>query len=520
TDRLPSLEDMDPGECYLYWDFSLLTELSEQAIRGEFIFIEDDLEDLRIVPFALPGDEAGGCQDREDCVPKLGELLVQQGDLSAAERDRALSSLPRLGQVLVTSGAVAESKIRAALNQQKLLQSAVDKAPKEAAISSVRVASDKLDELVNQVGELVIAQARLRQIIDLRVDDQDLVGVAEEISRLTENLRDSTMGIRMLPIGTLFSRFNRLVRDLSRELSKDIELVTQGDETELDKTVIENLNDPLVHIIRNSIDHGIETPAERKRRGKSPKGRVNLSAIHSGANVLIRIQDDGQGLQRERILDKAVQKGLVEPGVQLDDSEVYALIFAPGFSTAETITNVSGRGVGMDVVRKAIDSLRGEIDVDSQPGQGTTLTIKLPLTLAIIDGFLVQSAGVQFVLPLSTVKECVKLTRQDVEGSHGRQIINIRNEIVPYVRLRDIFRLPGERLTREQVVITEVDRIRVGMVVDHVIGQNQVVIKSLGEVFQNVAEFSGATILGDGRVVPILDVARIIDRARTSMRLQ
>jgi two-component system chemotaxis sensor kinase CheA len=324
------------------------------------------------------------------------------------------------------------------------------------------------------------------------------------------------MGIRMLPIGSIFSRFNRLVRDLSRELKKEIHLVTEGGDTELDKTVIENLNDPLVHIVRNSVDHGIESPEQRIQAGKPAAGTVRLSAIHSGAYVLIRVEDDGKGLDPDKLRQKAQDKGLIPPDADLSPQELYNLVFAPGFSTAEKISNISGRGVGMDVVKKSIDALRGSVDITSQPGRKTVLTIKLPLTLAIIDGFLVECSGEQFVLPLSTVKECVKLNQDVIEKTPGRQIINIRNEIVPYFRLRDVFGLLKGTSNREQVVITEIDQRRVGMVVDQVIGQSQVVIKSLGAIFQNVAEFSGATILGNGKVVPILDVSRLLDTAKTT----
>ncbi|MBF0107716.1 MAG: chemotaxis protein CheA [Magnetococcales bacterium] len=518
-ERVPPLEEIDPTVCYFSWDVGLVSDCSDDDIRGEFMFIEDELEELAI--HVLPEPEAGdSLSEIEPSVPRLGDILLERGDISREALAEALSKKPRLGETLVSEGYLPESRVQSALQQQKMVRQMAEGGRRENSVSSVRVASDKLDELINQVGELVIVQARLRQVIAHCGEVPELTTVSEEITRLTENLRDSTMGIRMLPIDTLFGRFNRLVRDLSRELGKEIRLVTEGGDTELDKTVIENLNDPLVHILRNSMDHGIETPDERRRKGKTPTGTIRLSAIHSGASVLIRVEDDGRGIDRQRILAKAIERGLAPSGAVLSDEEVVNLLFAPGFSTASTVTSVSGRGVGMDVVKKTIEGIRGSVEIVDRKDQGITIDIRLPLTLAIIDGFLVQSGGDQFVLPLSTVKECVKLTRKEIADNHGRQIINIRNEVVPYIRLRDVFHLDGGPLSQEQVVITEVDRDRVGMVVDRVIGQSQVVIKSLGDLFSNVAEFSGATILGDGRVVPILDVARIIETARAQARNQ
>ena len=314
----------------------------------------------------------------------------------------------------------------------------------------------------------------------------------------------------MLPIGTTFGRFKRLIRDLSQELGKEIEMTTEGEDTELDKTVIERLNDPLVHLIRNCIDHGIETPEERECLGKPRVGTIHLSAVHSGAYVVIRIKDDGKGLDREAILAKAIEKGLISPNSEVTDKEVFSFVFAAGFSTAKEVTNVSGRGVGMDVVKRAIDALRGSVDMASEKGKGTTVTIKLPLTLAIVEGLLVVVGADNFVLPLSIVEECVELTREDTEKAHGRHIANIRGEIVPYIRLRNEFGIPGDCPDIEQIVITGVNGERVGFVVDQVVGQHQTVIKNLGTFYKDVDSVSGATILGDGTVALILDVPKVV----------
>jgi chemotaxis protein histidine kinase CheA len=385
--------------------------------------------------------------------------------------------------------------------------------PKDAErISSIRVSTEKLDLLVNLVGELVTVQTRLSRIAFVR-NFPELLGVAEDVKRLTAELRDSTMSVRMLPIGTIFGKFRRLVRDLSADLGKDIELVTEGAETELDKTVIERLNDPLIHLIRNSIDHGIEKPDARESSGKLRTGTIRLSAAHAGAHVLIRIQDDGAGLDKEAIHSQAVEKGFISQDSQLPDRELFPLVLAPGFSTAKSVTAVSGRGVGLDVVKRTIDALRGTIEIDSEQGKGTAITLKLPLTLAIIDGFLTKIGAEHYIFPLAIVEECVELTHKQAEDGHGRNLINVRSHIIPYVRLREQFHIGGEPPPIEQIVITQVDDKRVGFVVDHIVGGHQTVIKNLGTFYRDFDGVSGATILGDGTVALILDVPKLVQSA-------
>ena len=496
-DSIPPLQDMDPELCYTSWDVILSTSRGIDSIKDVFIFVEDTSE-IVIEPV----------QEEER---KLGEIIVDRGDVRREDLDKVLKEKKPIGELLVDAGLVTKNKVESALVEQEHVREMRGKRVKEEAASSIRVAADKLDSLVNLVGELVTVQARLTQEAALRNDPQ-LALISEEVERLTEELRDTTMSIRMLPIGTTFSKFKRLVRDLSQELGKEIELYTEGAETELDKTVIERLNDPLVHIIRNSVDHGIESPSVRESLGKPRQGMLNLSAKHSGANVLIEITDDGAGLDKERIKAKAVEKGLVAPEADLSDKELYSLIFHPGFSTARNVTNVSGRGVGMDVVRKTIDSLRGSIEVQSEPGTGTTIVLKIPLTLAIIEGLLVKIGADHFVMPLAAVEECVDLSREDVKKAHGRHMANVRGSLVPYVRLREEFGINDGLPEVEQIVITEIDRNRVGFVVDEVVGQHQTVIKSLGRVYRDIEGISGATILGDGSVALIMDMVRLQKR--------
>jgi two-component system chemotaxis sensor kinase CheA len=418
---------------------------------------------------------------------------------------------------LVDEGFVSQDKVEAALAEQKHVNELQEKQKIEQAVATIRVAADKLDKLVDLVGELVTVQARLTQKANTS-NAPELLVISEEVERLTEELRDNTMSIRMVPIGATFSKFKRLVRDLSQSLQKEIELSTEGAETELDKTVIEQLNDPLVHIIRNSIDHGIESPNEREAAGKPREGMLHLSARHSGANVLVEISDDGNGLDSELIRSKAVERGIIQSDAALSEKEIFNLIFEPGFSTAKKVTGVSGRGVGMDVVKRTIDLLRGSVEIMSEKGTGTTITLKLPLTLSIIEGLLVAIGSNFFVLPLSSVEECLQLTHEDIARSHGRHIANVRGEITPYIRLREKFGIKGHMPDIEQIVITEVDRTRIGFVVDSVIGQYQTVIKSLGRVYRDVDGVSGATILGDGSVALIVDLNHLVHSVeRTEM---
>jgi two-component system chemotaxis sensor kinase CheA len=511
-DAIPELSAIDPEACYLYWDIILTTAQGEDAIRDVFIFVEDEGE-LRIEVIDDGGSPAEAADGR-----KLGEILVERGDLTLEELQRALAERRLLGEVLVERGLVDGGKVDAALaEQQRLLEVRQQREAKEAA-STIRVRSERLDSLVDLIGELVTVQARLSQTAVGRAD-AGLLAIAEEVERLTWALRDQVLGIRMLPIATTFSRFRRLVRDLAGELGKEVELVAEGGETELDKTVLERLGDPLVHLIRNGIDHGIETPHARQEAGKPKRGRIRLAASHCGANVRLEVSDDGAGLDPLKIRSRAEALGLLAPGAEMSERELFDLIFHSGLSTAGSITSVSGRGVGMDVVKRAIDELRGTIEVTSRPGAGTTFAIALPLTLAIIDGLMVRVGGDHFVLPLSSVEECIELTAAEAARTQGRNLVRVRGEIVPYIRLRERFRVGGERPAIEQVVIAESRGQRVGFAVDHVIGGHQTVIKSLGRLYREVAGLSGATILGDGTVALILDIPQLVAGEEQAERL-
>ena len=466
---IPPLAELDPERCYVTWEMVLATSAGREAIRDVFIFVADSC-DLTIEP--EPGDVQGSAT-----------ALEGTGDATA----RALEE-PRAG-----SGGRRN----------------YDKAD---VATSLRVPAAKLDQFVDLVGELVTVQARLTEIA-ARCDDPDVAAVSEEIERLTSSLRETSMNIRMLPIRATFEKFRRLVHDLARDLGKDVELTMEGADTELDKTVIDQLSDPLMHLIRNSMDHGIEPAGERTARGKRPIATIHLSARHSGASVLIAVSDDGGGINCEAVRARAIEKGLVAADAALTEAETFALIFKPGFSTAKTVTDVSGRGVGMDVVRQRVDSLRGSIDVASKPGEGSQVTLRLPLTLAIIDGLLVSVDGAYFVLPLANTLECIELTQTDIEHANGKHLANVRGELIPYISLRQHFGMCSARPAIEQIMVVETEEGRYGFVVDQVLGNCQTVIKNLGRFYRHVQVVSGATILGNGEVALILDPERLAQDA-------
>jgi len=506
TDDIPMLEDIDPESCYISWDIVLTTDQGENAIRDVFIFVEDRCDlFLEVIDWPTLADD--------NSYKKLGEILTERGDIHPNTIQKALGAQKRLGEILTSEGHVTPERIHSALAEQEhVREMRARQSAASAGAATIRVPAERLDTLVDMVGELVTVQSRLSQLAE-RIIDTDLALVAEEIERLTAVLRDNTMSIRMLPISNTFSKFKRLVYDLSRELGKDVRLITQGGETELDKTVIEKLNDPLVHLIRNSIDHGIEAPDIRAAGGKPRAGMVKLSAEHSGAHVLIKIEDDGAGIDAARVRRRAVEKNLLSPDAVLSETEILSFILAPGFSLSDTVSSVSGRGVGMDVVKKSIDSLGGTIEIASRPGAGSTITLKLPLTLAIIDSLLVKTGDSFFVVPLASVEECVELSRADIEQAHGRHVITVRNEIVPYIPLRKSFAIAGAPPEIEQIIISSVGSERIGIVVDQVVGEHQTVIKNLGKFYRDIQEVSGATILGDGTVALILDVAKLAAKA-------
>ena len=391
---------------------------------------------------------------------------------------------------------------------------AVSRKSDEAATSSVKVDTRKLDNLVDMVGELVIVQSILNENPVLAsIADERLTRHIAQLKRITSELQRNAMAMRMVPIRPTFQKMARLVRDLSRKSCKQVELVLSGEETELDRKVVEEINDPIMHMVRNSVDHGIEPADLRVSRGKRPAGTLSLSAFHQGGNIVIAIADDGAGLNTERIREKAIALGLIEAGAPLPVEDIHQLIFHPGFSTAEKVTEISGRGVGMDVVRRNLESLRGRVDIRSLPGEGTTFEIRLPLTLAIIDGLLLGVGDQRFVLPTFSVAESLRPAADQVHTVHGEpRMIRVRNSLLPLVRLADLFGVPGARLdpTEATVVVIDEGGRRVALLVDRLLGKQEVVIKSLGESFASIRGVAGGAILGDGRIGLILDAHGLV----------
>jgi len=451
------------------------------------------------------GDSDNNLVVEGDAVPRLGEILLDDGIIKADELKSSLSKQKKLGAVLIERDIISEDQLEVALEKQKKCAKKRD----VVTSASVRVPSERLDKLVNLVGELVITQARLSQEAT-KIGSIDLETPVEDIDRLTSELRDIVLNIRMLPIGTIFSKFRRLIRSLSGELEKELELVTEGEETELDKTILEKLDNPLVHLIRNSADHGIETPLEREKAGKSRRGLVKLSASHQGGKIIVKIEDDGKGMDKDVIFAKAVERGLVGADEKLSPKEIFAFIFNAGFSTAKSVTSVSGRGVGMDVVRREIEALHGTVQIESEKGVGSSITIALPLTLSIIDGLMVEVGGARYIMPLNMVEECQELNKQELNIVDGRDVFSLRGQMAPLVSLRKFFAISADKSKSEQLVVINSDDSLYGLVVDKIIGDYQAVIKPIGHAYKDAEGISGATILGDGSVALILDVHNII----------
>ncbi|CAM3369969.1 chemotaxis protein CheA [Pseudomonas floridensis] len=486
TDNIPPAQSWDPESCHLGFEIDFRSAAGHAAINEVFDFVREDC-----VVEITAVDES-----HDDTAPTGTELVAQevQGQvISTGELLGDQRAVPR-GQAQVPAERTSPT------SEQK---------GKDGRY--VRVNADKLDELINLVGELVIASAGAN-LLARSSDNAPLQEASSTVSGLVEEILDGALHLRMIPIGDTFNRFRRVVRDVSQELGKDIDLIISGAETELDKTVVEKIGDPLMHLLRNAMDHGIENAEARRAAGKPAKGHLNLNAYHDSGSIVIEIADDGAGLNRERILEKAQERGLVANGALLTDQEIYNLIFEPGFSTAEAVTNLSGRGVGMDVVKRNITLLRGTVDLDSQPGQGTIVRIRLPLTLAIINGFLVGIDQSTYVIPLDMVQECIELDDQDRQSSRSNGYLDLRGEVLPLVYLRDHFHHEGPAARRQNVVVVRYAEHKAGLVVDDLLGEFQTVIKPLGKLFGGLRGISGSTILGSGAVALILDIPALLNQ--------
>jgi len=467
TDSIPPMDSWDPESCYLGFEIDLRSTASHATLNEVFDFV------------------------RDDCEVHISAVDEAPASKAAIAGDPVTQAEPGLVPAAPQRPAAGEAKTRDG--------------------NYVRVNADKLDELINLVGELVIASAGA-SLLARSCNNDPLQEASSTVSGLVEEILDGALHLRMIPIGDTFNRFRRVVRDISQELGKDIELIISGAETELDKTVVEKIGDPLMHLVRNAMDHGIESADARRAAGKSAKGHLSLNAYHDSGSIVIEIADDGAGLNRERILQKAQERGLVASGAVLTDQEIYNLIFEAGFSTAEAVTNLSGRGVGMDVVKRNITLLRGTVDLDSRPGQGTVVRIRLPLTLAIINGFLVGIDQSTYVIPLDMVQECIELDEHQRQSSRDTGYLDLRGEVLPLVHLRDHFSHEGPVARRQNVVVVRYAEHKAGLVVDDLLGEFQTVIKPLGKLFGALRGISGSTILGSGAVALILDVPALLNQ--------
>jgi two-component system chemotaxis sensor kinase CheA len=516
-DAMPPAEEMDPEACYLGFEITLRSHASKEQIENVFAFCRDDCDLYILPPNSKLGDFLNLIEHLPEETMRLGEILVRAGALTREELDHGLrrqraaakiaeaveQPTPALGEILVDRKMVQPEIVEAAASKQKQV---AEKKAAEARL--IRVQADKLDHLIDLVGEMVIAGASAN-LLAQKSSQGALIEATSVLSRLVENIRDSALQLRMVQIGETFNRFNRVVRDVSRELNKDIDLVISGAETELDKSVVEKIGDPLMHLVRNAIDHGIESAAARVAAGKPAKGRVELNAFHDSGNIVIEVVDDGGGLNQQRIEAKAIERGLIPPGQTLSDQEIVNLIFEAGFSTADQVSNLSGRGVGMDVVKRNIQALRGSVDVRTEPGVGSRFVIRLPLTLAIIDGFLTSVGKDSYVIPLDNVVECLELRDENTRG----HMLNLRGEVLPFIRLREFFEVTGRPPPRENVVVISAGERKIGIVVDQLLGEFQTVIKPLGSLFRHLRGIGGSTILGSGEVALILDVQALTQLA-------
>ncbi len=506
TDALPEFDTADPEACYLGFEVALESRASKAELESVFEFIAENAHIVILPPNSKISEYLDLIASLPEDRQRLGEILLACGTLTSRELASALQmqksseAAPLLGQILEDQIRVAPVLVDAAIKKQRTIE---EKRATEG--KNVRVPAERLDALIDRIGELVIAGAgSYAQAMKTR--QPAMQESASQLLALVEDIRDKVLSLRMVAIGEVFSRFPRVVRDVSRELNKDIELKITGAEAELDKSMIEKIADPLMHLVRNAMDHGIEPVEQRVAAGKLARGTLSLDAYHESGLIVIQVKDDGRGLDTTRILAKAIEKGLVAEGAALTEQEIFRLILEPGFSTADQVSNLSGRGVGMDVVKSNVEALRGTLDIHSTPGQGTTMRLCLPLTLAIIDGFHVGVGGAQFIVPLDMVVECIELQVANDQVDY----MELRDEALPFVRLRRLFGESGPAHARPRVVVVRFAGKTVGLVVDRIYGKCQTVIKPLGPLFEQVPCVSGSTILGDGEVALIIDVAQLI----------
>jgi len=528
TDNFPDLADFDPENLYLAYEIALQSNADLATIENTFMFVQDDSDIVILPPDTKIDDYINLIENLPESKERLGEILVRCGALTQNSLEQSLTQQNQtrqnsehedkqlLGEVLTQQSTVPEKVVNAALNKQKQSQNAASES------KQIRVDSDRLDNLINLIGELVINQQRI-DLLAKKSGDPSLVEAVDDFEDFTEQIRDAALSLRMVPIGGTFQKFKRLVRDTAQELGKDIELIIEGADTELDRLMVEKLADPLTHIVRNAMDHGLESIEQRQAAGKPTKGQLKLAAYHDAGHIILAISDDGNGIDKERVREKAIDKGIINTETVMTDNELFHLIFHPGFSTAQEITNLSGRGVGMDVVKRNVEALQGNIEISSETGQGSTFKIRLPLTLAIIDGFHVESHNTHFIIPQATIIECIDLDAHiDIEGRH---CINLRGDMIPYLNMEEIFNLTpsmkqetnrdkeNSKRHSTELVIVQFGGEMAGIAVDKLNGEIQTVVKPLGPIFKALKGIGGSSLLGNGDIAFILDVPQLIELA-------
>lgn len=513
TDHLPEFDNYDPEQLYLGFEITLVSNASQQQIEDAFMFVRED-SDLKLIP-PRSNIEAyiNLIQSLPENAQRLGEILIKSHAITFQELEAALATqkqqakqlgaVAMLGDILIEEQSVSPEIINAALDKQKK----ISEKKSNGENRFIRVDAERLDILINLIGELVINRQRV-DLLSAKSGNPALIEAVTSMGNFTEAIRDAALTLRMVPIGDTFQKFKRVVRDTAKAIGKEIELEIEGAETELDRSMVEKLNDPLMHIVRNAMDHGIESRAVRRSCNKPDSGTIKLMARHDAGHIVIGIHDDGGGLDVEKIRKKAIANGILDEGINLSRQELFQLIFHPGLSTAEKVTNLSGRGVGMDVVKRNIEALQGGIEIDSEVGVGSSFSIRLPLTLAIIDGFHVTAGHIDFIVPQNTILECVDL--RSLNHVQGQNCVNLRGDQVPYIRLRDIFALQPKDHRREKIVVVQFGEKRAGIVVDELHGEIQTVVKPMGPIFQALKGIGGSSLLGTGAVALILDIQQLI----------
>ena len=505
--RIPEIYELNPEGCYLTLTIFVKTSDSLKRLQDVFIFIEfyNEIEIEEVT------DDFKDGLDQTLAEKLTGEILVERGIVEEEDIEEALEEQNRIGEILSKRGKVSKKQVEKVVGEQTKVRNIKEK-------SSIKVDTYKLEQLMNSMAELVISQAKVRDLVFQFHNNKEteFVTAFDEVDKRIKDLQEEIMKVRMVPIGDTFIRFKRLVRDLSKKQGKEIALEIKGKETELDKNIIEQIADPLKHMIRNSIDHGIELPEEREQEGKNRVGKITLSAYHKEGSIIIKVVDDGAGLDKDKILRKAIDKGIVNREDKLKDEDIYQLIFAPGFSTAQVVTETSGRGVGMDVVRSNIERLRGTVNISTALNQGTTFKIKLPLTLAIIDGMAIKVGEENFIIPMNAIYEFIQPAPEHLKTVKGKgEVVKVRDNYITLTRLHSLFNIEAKETdpTKAIVVVVHDEGKKTCLLVDEILGQQQAVVKSLEDNYTYVEGMAGATILGNGNVAMILDISTIIKMA-------